>query len=141
MPLSLQHPTPVEITSTTSVSDVLVRALQDWMLIFFSFSLFHAPVTALNLAGYAFCCSGAPPCRIVSSIFRNGKGIFQRHDFQLARQSNPETALRPPGPMLKCVQMSSRGAASAWRSIWEPESCVTPPCLQALPFTTTRSYR
>lgn len=28
------------------------------MLIFFSFYLFHAPVTPLNLFGYAFCCTG-----------------------------------------------------------------------------------
>ena len=28
------------------------------MLIFFSFYVFHAPVTRLNLFGYAFCCTG-----------------------------------------------------------------------------------
>lgn len=28
------------------------------MLIFFSFYLFRAPVTRLNLLGYAFCCTG-----------------------------------------------------------------------------------
>ncbi len=39
----------------------IAGVIKDWMLIFFSFYLFHAPVTALNLAGYAFCCSGALP--------------------------------------------------------------------------------
>lgn len=32
--------------------------IKDWMLIFFSFYLFGAPVTTLNLLGYAFCCTG-----------------------------------------------------------------------------------
>lgn len=32
--------------------------VQDWMLIFFSFYLFKAPVTYTNLIGYAFCCTG-----------------------------------------------------------------------------------
>jgi len=50
----------------------IAGVIKDWMLIFFSFYLFHAPVTALNLAGYAFCCSGAPPnC--------HAPGVWQRH--------------------------------------------------------------
>lgn len=36
----------------------IAGVIKDWMLIFFSFYLFKAPVTALNLAGYAFCCTG-----------------------------------------------------------------------------------
>lgn len=36
----------------------IAGVIKDWMLIFFSFYLFHAPVTRLNLFGYAFCCSG-----------------------------------------------------------------------------------
>lgn len=36
----------------------IAGVIKDWMLIFFSFYLFHAPVTRLNLAGYAFCCTG-----------------------------------------------------------------------------------
>eukprot|EP00873_Tetraselmis_striata_P023910 jgi/Tetstr1/444174/TSEL_032068.t1 len=30
----------------------------DWLLIFFSFFVFKAPVTAINLLGYLFCCAG-----------------------------------------------------------------------------------
>ena len=36
----------------------IAGVIKDWMLIFFSFYLFHAPVSRLNLAGYAFCCTG-----------------------------------------------------------------------------------
>lgn len=36
----------------------IAGVIKDWMLIFFSFYLFHAPVTTLNLLGYAFCCTG-----------------------------------------------------------------------------------
>lgn len=36
----------------------IAGVIKDWMLIFFSYAVFHAPVTRLNLFGYAFCCSG-----------------------------------------------------------------------------------
>jgi hypothetical protein len=36
----------------------IAGVIKDWALIFFSFHLFHAPVTRLNLLGYVFCCSG-----------------------------------------------------------------------------------
>lgn len=36
----------------------IAGVIKDWMLIFFSFYVFKAPVTRLNLAGYAFCCTG-----------------------------------------------------------------------------------
>lgn len=46
------------IGKTSALTMNIAGVIKDWMLIFFSFSLFHAPVTKLNLAGYAFCCSG-----------------------------------------------------------------------------------
>lgn len=46
------------IGKTSALTMNIAGVIKDWMLIFFSFSLFHAPVTPLNLAGYAFCCSG-----------------------------------------------------------------------------------
>ena len=49
------------IGKTSALTMNIAGVIKDWMLIFFSFYLFHAPVTALNLAGYAFCCSGASP--------------------------------------------------------------------------------
>jgi hypothetical protein len=52
------------IGKTSALTMNIAGVIKDWMLIFFSFSLFHAPVTKLNLTGYAFCCSGgsaAPP--------------------------------------------------------------------------------
>lgn len=36
----------------------IAGVIKDWMLIFFSYAVFQAPVTRLNLIGYAFCCSG-----------------------------------------------------------------------------------
>ena len=46
------------IGKTSALTMNIAGVIKDWMLIFFSFSLFHAPVTRLNLTGYAFCCSG-----------------------------------------------------------------------------------
>jgi hypothetical protein len=46
------------IGKTSALTMNIAGVIKDWMLIFFSFYLFHAPVTTLNLAGYAFCCSG-----------------------------------------------------------------------------------
>jgi hypothetical protein len=40
----------------------IAGVIKDWMLIFFSFHLFHAPVTPLNLLGYAFCVAGVRAC-------------------------------------------------------------------------------
>ena len=36
----------------------IAGVIKDWVLIFFSYYLFGAPVTALNLLGYGFCCTG-----------------------------------------------------------------------------------
>lgn len=49
------------IGKTSALTMNIAGVIKDWMLIFFSFSLFRAPVTALNLGGYAFCCTGARP--------------------------------------------------------------------------------
>mmetsp|Transcript_7911 Transcript_7911/g.16979 ORF Transcript_7911/g.16979 Transcript_7911/m.16979 type:complete len:399 (+) Transcript_7911:320-1516(+) len=46
------------IGKTSALTMNIAGVIKDWMLIFFSFYIFKAPVTALNLAGYAFCCSG-----------------------------------------------------------------------------------
>ncbi|GAB4820196.1 hypothetical protein N2152v2_007242 [Parachlorella kessleri] len=46
------------IGKTSALTMNIAGVIKDWMLIFFSFYLFHAPVTRLNLAGYAFCCAG-----------------------------------------------------------------------------------
>ena len=41
----------------------IAGVIKDWMLIFFSYSVFHAPVSKLSLLGYVFCCTGvrSPP--------------------------------------------------------------------------------
>ncbi|KXZ55498.1 hypothetical protein GPECTOR_2g1047 [Gonium pectorale] len=46
------------IGKTSALTMNIAGVIKDWMLIFFSFYLFHAPVTTINLLGYAFCCSG-----------------------------------------------------------------------------------
>lgn len=46
------------IGKTSALTMNIAGVIKDWMLIFFSFYLFHAPVTTLNLLGYAFCCTG-----------------------------------------------------------------------------------
>ena len=62
------------IGKTSALTMNIAGVIKDWMLIFLSFYLFHAPVTALNLLGYAFCCTGvrmhpapvAPPAHILA---------------------------------------------------------------------------
>lgn len=44
------------IGKTSALTMNIAGVIKDWMLIFFSFYLFHAPVTNLNLLGYVFCC-------------------------------------------------------------------------------------
>ncbi|KAI7845789.1 hypothetical protein COHA_000702 [Chlorella ohadii] len=46
------------IGKTSALTMNIAGVIKDWMLIFFSFYVFHAPVTRLNLFGYAFCCTG-----------------------------------------------------------------------------------
>lgn len=46
------------IGKTSALTMNIAGVIKDWILIFFSFSVFGAPVTSLNLAGYAFCCTG-----------------------------------------------------------------------------------
>jgi hypothetical protein len=45
------------IGKTSALTMNIAGVIKDWMLIFFSFYLFKAPVTTLNLVGYIFCCS------------------------------------------------------------------------------------
>jgi hypothetical protein len=44
------------IGKTSALTMNIAGVIKDWMLIFFSFYIFKAPLTALNLTGYAFCC-------------------------------------------------------------------------------------
>ncbi len=46
------------IGKTSALTMNIAGVIKDWLLIFLSYYVFGAPVTALNLAGYAFCCSG-----------------------------------------------------------------------------------
>lgn len=44
------------IGKTSALTMNIAGVIKDWMLIFFSYYIFKAPVTTLNLAGYIFCC-------------------------------------------------------------------------------------
>jgi hypothetical protein len=46
------------IGKTSALTMNIAGVIKDWMLIFFSYYIFQAPVTRLNLCGYAFCCTG-----------------------------------------------------------------------------------
>jgi hypothetical protein len=45
------------IGKTSALTMNIAGVIKDWLLIFFSYYVFKAPVTALNLFGYVFCCS------------------------------------------------------------------------------------
>jgi hypothetical protein len=62
---ALPHPLPLQLCSqavflligkTSALTMNIAGVIKDWMLIFFSYYIFRAPVTKLNLAGYIFCC-------------------------------------------------------------------------------------
>ncbi len=46
------------IGKTSALTMNIAGVIKDWALIFFSYYVFGAPVTPLNLLGYVFCCSG-----------------------------------------------------------------------------------
>lgn len=46
------------IGKTSALTMNIAGVIKDWLLIFFSFAVFKAPVTLVNLIGYLFCCSG-----------------------------------------------------------------------------------
>ena len=46
------------IGKTSALTMNIAGVIKDWLLIFCSYYLFRAPVTALNMVGYAFCCAG-----------------------------------------------------------------------------------
>ena len=51
------------IGKTSALTMNIAGVIKDWMLIFFSYSVFHAPVSKLSLLGYVFCCTGVrSPC-------------------------------------------------------------------------------
>ena len=49
------------IGKTSALTMNIAGVIKDWLLIFCSYYLVRAPVTALNLLGYAFCCAGVCP--------------------------------------------------------------------------------
>lgn len=46
------------IGKTSALTMNIAGVIKDWLLIFFSYSVFKAPVTELNMIGYIFCCAG-----------------------------------------------------------------------------------
>ena len=46
------------IGKTSALTMNIAGVIKDWLLIFLSYYVFGAPVTAINLLGYVFCCSG-----------------------------------------------------------------------------------
>lgn len=75
------------IGKTSALTMNIAGVIKDWMLIFFSFYLFKAPVTALNLAGYLFCCSGVSHVIFVR--------CYGRHICHFS-SSIPATPAQPP---------------------------------------------
>ena len=56
------------IGKTSALTMNIAGVIKDWLLIFFSYYLFGAPVTALNLLGYAFCCTGVRSCLLTTAF-------------------------------------------------------------------------
>lgn len=76
------------IGKTSALTMNIAGVIKDWMLIFFSYSVFKAPVTVLNLFGYVFCCSGV--------------AVYNWQKLQALRKSEGEgtSGSSPEGPLL-----------------------------------------
>ncbi len=74
----LRYPRPqavfLLIGKTSALTMNIAGVIKDWMLIFFSWYLFRAPVTTLNLLGYAFCCRSV----CVPALVFEGRGGVER---------------------------------------------------------------
>eukprot|EP00201_Polytomella_parva_P010276 CAMPEP_0175054176 /NCGR_PEP_ID=MMETSP0052_2-20121109/9356_1 /TAXON_ID=51329 ORGANISM="Polytomella parva, Strain SAG 63-3" /NCGR_SAMPLE_ID=MMETSP0052_2 /ASSEMBLY_ACC=CAM_ASM_000194 /LENGTH=379 /DNA_ID=CAMNT_0016318835 /DNA_START=207 /DNA_END=1346 /DNA_ORIENTATION=+ len=46
------------IGKTSALTMNIAGVIKDWMLIYFSYSIFKAPISRTSLVGYVFCCSG-----------------------------------------------------------------------------------
>ncbi len=68
------------IGKTSALTMNIAGVIKDWMLIFFSYAVFHAPVTRLNLVGYAFCCSGVAVYNYQKLQLLKKKAVQSRKD-------------------------------------------------------------
>ena len=70
------------IGKTSALTMNIAGVIKDWLLIWFSFSVFQAPVTMLNLAGYVFCCAGVAVYnyRKLQKMKKQEKGKLARKD-------------------------------------------------------------
>ncbi len=84
------------IGKTSALTMNIAGVIKDWMLIFFSYAVFHAPVTRLNLFGYAFCCTGV--------------GIYNWQKLQVGRLG------RTPHAFAACQPRCCWGVHSSCRS-------------------------
>jgi hypothetical protein len=96
------------IGKTSALTMNIAGVIKDWMLIFFSFSLFHAPVTRLNLTGYAFCCSGGSLCQ-AALFLPPTRGTTWWH----MRHSTDPDAI---DTVQREVERLDSGIVQAWRS-------------------------
>ncbi|KDD74809.1 hypothetical protein H632_c1059p0 [Helicosporidium sp. ATCC 50920] len=68
------------IGQTSALTMNIAGVIKDWMLIFFSYTVFLAPVTALNLAGYAFCVAGVAVYNYQKLQFIRRKALSDQRD-------------------------------------------------------------
>ena len=101
------------IGKTSALTMNIAGVIKDWMLIFFSYYVFGAPVTAVNLLGYVFCCSGVMPplsaLHLADITQPVGQAWCQEHSC-FEGQQHATYRSQPRHPFAEehvCMQMSS----------------------------------
>ncbi|KAK9786902.1 hypothetical protein WJX73_006101 [Symbiochloris irregularis] len=102
------------IGKTSALTMNIAGVIKDWMLIFLSFYLFHAPVTAISLLGYAFCCTGV-------AIYNYMKLQMIRAKASLSTGKDVEKAGKEPlltsdSPVRRSTDESTPPAANGYTS-------------------------
>lgn len=76
------------IGKTSALTMNIAGVIKDWMLIFFSYAVFQAPVTRLNLIGYIFCCAGV-------AVYNYQKlQLLKRKALQKSKDGNAHSTMR-----------------------------------------------
>ncbi|GMH42906.1 hypothetical protein BSKO_10828 [Bryopsis sp. KO-2023] len=89
------------IGKTSALTMNIAGVIKDWLLIFFSYSVFKAPVTFLNLFGYVFCCSGVAVYNYMKlQMIKKKASVEEKDDDERPLLKNEEDRDSPLGDKL-----------------------------------------
>jgi len=104
------------IGKTSALTMNIAGVIKDWLLIFFSFFVFKAPVTAINLLGYLFCCAGVRRQALTFNVMRTPATLSPKPYHMQPITTTP--AVHTGG--LVYIRPLTGSAASHLRSVYLP---------------------